>query len=272
MADFPMTNVGGLELSRIIIGSNSFLGYSHVSKARDRWLREYFTPERMAEVMEVYARRGVNAIMAPATEEIRRAIDITQDRTGEVIHYIATPGKNHPEGIEGAIDWCRELGAEICMPHVSYTDNNLLVDEGIIRGIEPILKQIRSLGMIPGLSTHRPETITVGDAAGYDVESYIQPINSIGFLCSVETDWVVRVINRTSKPVMCIKPFAAGRILPPTGLQYVLNSCKPNDMVVLGTMSAYEAEEDLDIAEAIMRGERPDVEPALTRSKAHLVN
>ena len=271
MAEFPRTDVGGLSLSRVIIGTNSFLGYSHFSQARDRWLREYFTPERMADVMQVYARRGVNAIMAPPHEDIRRAIDITQDRTGQEIHYIVTPGKNHPGGIEGAIDWSRELGGAVCMPHVSYTDNNLVVDEGIIRGLEPLTARIRSLGMIPGLSTHRPETITVADAAGYDVETYIQPLNTIGFLCSVETDWVVRLINRTPKPVMCIKPFAAGRVLPPTGLQFVLSSCKPNDMVVLGTMSAYEAEEDLDIVEAILQGDRPEVEPAMTRSKAHLL-
>ncbi len=271
MPGFPMTTVGGVAVSRVIIGTNSFLGYSHMSQARDRWLREYFTPERMADVMEVFARRGVNAIMGPPRDSLRQAIDITEDRTGQEIHYIVTPGKNHPGGIEGDIDWSRELGGTFCMPHVSYTDNNLVVDEGVIRGVEPLLARIRSLGMIPGLSTHRPETITVGDAAGYDIETYIQPINSIGFLCNVETDWVVRVINRTEKPVMCIKPFAAGRILPPTGLQFVLGSCKPTDMVVLGTMSVYEAEEDLDIAEALMRGERVEIEPAMTRSKAHLI-
>lgn len=271
MASFPMTNVEDLEISRVIIGSNQFLGYSHYSKAKDRWYKEYFNPQRMADVMEVYAARGVNAIMAPPHEDIRAAIDITEDRTGQAIYYITTPGKNHPGGIEGAIDWCRELGGSICMPHVSYTDNNLVVDEGVIRGIEPLLARIRSLGMVPGLSTHRPATIRVGDAAGYDVATYIQPLNAIGFLCDVETDWVVRVINDTPKPVMCIKPFAAGRVLPPTGLQFVLGSCKPIDMVVMGTMSAYEAEEDLDIAEALMRGERPKPDLAMTRSKAHLV-
>lgn len=271
MAQFPMTNVGGVEVSRIIIGSNSFLGYSHVSRARDRFLREYFTPERMADVMEVFAKRGVNAIMAPPSEAIRRAIDITFERTSQFIHYISTPGKNLAGGLEGGIDLSKELGATFCMPHVSYTDNNLVVDEGIIRGVEPLLARIRSLDMVPGLSTHRPETITVGDAAGYDIETYIQPINSIGFLCSVETDWVVRVINRTTKPIMCIKPFAAGRVLPPTGLQFVLNSCKPIDMVVVGTMSPYEAEEDLDIAQSIMEGRKPDIEPGITRSKAHLL-
>jgi len=270
MTSLPMTNVGGVEISRVIIGSNSFLGYSHFSKARDRWLREYFTPERMADVMAVFARRGVNAIMAPPSQDIRRAIELTQDQTGRTIQYIVTPWKNHPGGWDGAIEECKELGGVICMPHVSYTDNNLVVDEGIIRGVEPILAKIRSMGMVPGLSTHRPETITVCDSAGYDVETYIQPLNAIGFLCSVETDWVVRIINETSKPVMCIKPLAAGRILPPTGLQFVLNSCKPTDMVVIGTMSPYEAEEDMDIVEAVINGERPRLEQAFTRSKAHL--
>jgi len=271
MDSFPMTQVDGIELSRVIIGSNQFLGYSHYSQARDRWLREYFTPALMADVMEVYARRGVNAIMGPPSEKLRQAIDITQERTGRHIHYIATPGKEHPQGLPGGIDWCKELGASICMPHVSYTDNNLVVDEGIIRGVEPLLQRIRAHGMVPGLSTHRPATIRVADAAGYDVATYVQPLNAIGFLCDVETDWVVRVINETEKPVMCIKCFAANRILPPTGLQFVLGSCKPIDMVVLGTMSAYEAEEDLDIAEALMRGERARPDLAMTRSKAHLV-
>jgi len=271
MSSFPMTNVGGLEISRVIVGSNQFLGYSHYSQARDRWLREHFTPERMADVMAVYARRGVNAIMAPCRASIREAIDITEERTGQPIHYIVTPGKDHPGGLLGAIELSKELGGSICMPHVSYTDNNLAVDEGVIHGIDPVLRKIRGLEMVPGLSTHRPETITVCDEVGYDVQAYTQPLNSIGFLCSVETDWVVRVINRTPKPVMCIKPFAAGRVLPPTGLQFVLGSCKPSDMVVLGTMSAYEAEEDLDICEALMRGDRPETELSVTRSKAHLL-
>ena len=270
MSSFPMTSVGSLGISRVVIGSNQFLGYSHFSAAKDRWLREYFTPERMADVMEVYARRGVNAIMAGPSDAIRRAIDIAEDRTGRHIHYVTTPGRDHPRGLEGAIEQCRELGSAICMPHASCTDNSLLVERGAILGIEPLLARIRDLGMIPGLSTHRVETITIADAAGYDVETYIQPLNPIGFLCSVETDWVVRVINRTQKPVMCIKPFAAGRVLPSTGLLFVLNSCKPTDMVVMGTMSAYEAEEDLDIAEAIMQGSKPEVEQAMTRSKAHL--
>jgi hypothetical protein len=156
------------------------------------------------------------------------------------------------------------------MPHQMYTDTHLLPAETRIVGIEPILAEIRRLGMIPGLSTHRPETIIVCDKAGYDVATYIQPYNAAGFLCQVETDWIGRVIRNTPKPVMCIKPLGAGRILPPTGLQFVFNTCKPNDMVVIGTMNVYEAEEDVQLALEILTGQSSERKLTFSRSKSVL--
>ena len=132
---------------------------------------------------------------------------------------------------------------------------------------EEVLGLIRSLGMEPGWSTHRPETIVVSDRAGYDIAAYIQPYNSIGFLCAVETDWVARVINNTPKPVICIKPLGAGRILPPTGLSFVYNSIKPIDTVCIGVLSPQETEEDVKIALSIMEKQAINVELQYTRSK-----
>lgn len=40
--DFPQTQIGGIAISRLIIGSNTFHGFSHFSAARDQWLRQYF--------------------------------------------------------------------------------------------------------------------------------------------------------------------------------------------------------------------------------------
>jgi hypothetical protein len=138
------------------------------------------------------------------------------------------------------------------MPHQHWTDGNLVANEKRIIGIERVTERIRALGMVPGLSTHRPETVRVCDQAGYDVATYIQIYNPIGFLCQVETDWVAKVINDTPKPVMCIKPLAAGRVLPTTGLSFVYNSIKPNDIVCIGTLSTYEAEDDIRISREIL--------------------
>ncbi len=61
---FPMTEIGGVPISRLIIGSNTFHGFSHFSNARSAWLRRYFTPERIYEVMAFCAEEGLNATIA----------------------------------------------------------------------------------------------------------------------------------------------------------------------------------------------------------------
>ncbi|HEY63143.1 MAG TPA: hypothetical protein G4O02_01105 [Caldilineae bacterium] len=267
---FPTTYVEDVEISRLICGTNGFLGYSHFSAARDRWIREHFTVERIAEVISRFAELGVNAVMGPLDDKLIAALDQVERATGTRMVYIATPGGHTVEEVIQGVRRSAEAGARICMPHQMYTDTHLLPAETRIVGIEPILAEIRRLGMIPGLSTHRPETIIVCDKAGYDVATYIQPYNAAGFLCQVETDWIGRVIRNTPKPVMCIKPLGAGRILPPTGLQFVFNTCKPNDMVVIGTMNVYEAEEDVQLALEILTGQSSERKLTFSRSKSVL--
>ncbi len=49
---FPTTQIEGVELSRLVIGSNWLMGYSHQSAAKDRWIRSYMTRERVVEVLK----------------------------------------------------------------------------------------------------------------------------------------------------------------------------------------------------------------------------
>ena len=267
MNSFPMTTIGGIEVSRMVCGSNPFFGYSHFSHARDAWLKKYFTVDRITEVLHACAEEGINAVVSGMEERLFQAIEKLRDATGLPMHWVCTPGGMElRECLEG-VRWCADHRVAICMPHPSYTDNNLLIADTKIRGAEEITALIREKGMVPGFSTHRPETVTVGDRAGYDIETYIQPYNPIGFLCAVETDWACRIINGTPKPVICIKPLAAGRVLPPTGLSFVYNSAKPIDTVACGFMSPEEAKEDIHIARQILAGLEVDVELTSSRSK-----
>ena len=81
---------------------------------------------------------------------------------------------------------------------------------------------IRDRGMLPGLSTHMPETITYADASDLDVDTYIAIYNAAGFLMHLEADWVHRIIWSAKHPVITIKPMAAGRLLPLVGLGILL--------------------------------------------------
>jgi len=264
---FPTTRIEKYEVSRMLCGTNTFYGYSHFSHAKDVWLRRYFTQERIIEVMCRFAEHGINGIVSIPRPDLKQAIDEVERRTG--VHFItfATPGGKDEDDLMTGVRLSRDLGCEFCMPHTGYTDPRILAAEGRLVGFDRALPLIRQCGMVPGLSTHRPEAITVGDAGGYDVATYIQPYNSAGFLCSVETDWVARVINGTPKPVIAIKPLGAGRVMPPTGLRFVYGTIKPIDSVCIGTMSPEEVDEDVKLAFEALTGAKADVQHQYTRSK-----
>ena len=251
---FPTTRIEDLEVTRLIVGSNWFLGYSHYSHAKDKWIRSHMTVDRMVEVMLVFAREGINAVLSSPDLKMKEAIERVYHETGLRMHWLCTPSGEGVDDLMPGIEQCAELGAAVCMPHQHWTDGNMIVNQRRIIGLERVTERIRELGMIPGLSTHRPETVVLCDKAGYDVATYIQIYNPIGFLCQVETDWIERIINDTPRPVIVIKALAAGRVLPATGLSFAYNSIKPNDLVCIGTLNPYEAEEDIQIARQIIEG------------------
>ena len=171
---------------------------------------------------------------------------------------------------EKMLDYCQSLGATICMPHQCVTD--ALVDRtiGRIRGIDQFTRMIRQRGMIPGLSTHMPEALIYADRHDEDVESYIQIYNAAGFLMQLETDWVMHIIHQAKKPVMTIKPLAAGRLLPVVGLSFVWSTIRAQDMVVIGTTTPDEVMEVVDISLDLLQKQIPEYELQKTRSKQSL--
>jgi len=273
---FPRTLVGGINMPRLIAGTNWFLGYSHTSLAKDKFIKEFQDRERIAAILTVFLESGVDAVMAPASPHLEAAIREAEQRAGRKMIRILTPWFNpapdadQASGPQHAFDQCLELGATFCMPHQSVTD--ALVDRltGSIREIERLTRLIRERGMIPGLSTHMPESVVYADKTGADVETYIQIYNAAGFLMQVEADWVMRIIQEANKPVMTIKPLAAGRLLPVVGLAFVWNTIRDCDMVTIGTTTPDEARESIDISLDLLNRRIPDNELQKTRSKNSL--
>ena len=273
---FPRTLVGGVSLPRLIVGTNWFLGYSHTSLAQDKFIKAFQTCDRIVEVLSVFLEYGIDAVMGPLAEHLDSAIREAEQRSGRSIIRIYTPSFDlspNPaphESAQSAFDQCAAFGATFCLPHQCVTD--ALVDRraGIIRDLDRYTTMIRERGMIPGLSTHMPETITYADKMSADIETYIQLYNAAGFLMQVEADWVMQVINRAQKPVMTIKPLAAGRLLPVVGLAFVWNTIRDQDMVAIGTTTPDEAREVIELSLDLLHQRIPDNQLQKTRSKNSL--
>jgi hypothetical protein len=280
MADpngFPRTLVGGVSLPRMIIGTNWFLGWSHTSLAKDNFIKEYQSRERITAMLKVFLDNEIDAVMGPISPHLEASIQEAEQKSGKKIIRIYTPSfdlgplpsaGNSPEA---AFDECAALGATFCMPHQSVTDALIDRRAGIIRDLEKYTCMIRERGMIPGLSTHMPEAVVYADKMNADIETYIQIYNAGGFLMQVEADWVMRVIHEAKKPVMTIKPLAAGRLLPVVGLAFVWNTIRDQDMVTIGTTTPDEAREVIEISLDLLNRRIPSNELQETRSKKSLV-
>ncbi|MFN2286355.1 MAG: hypothetical protein ACK2UQ_18200 [Anaerolineae bacterium] len=284
MSDFPRTNVGGVSVSRMIIGTNWFLGYTHCTAAKSRSVERIVTnPKAIADIIAVFLRAGVDTIMCPHTTTcMYEAIQEAEQRVGRKIIVIETPSfptnKRTPfDGFdvgacERILDEEVRKGVTFSMPHTSTTD--VMVDKCTreIRQMDVICRLIRERGMIPGLSTHIPETVIYADETGLDVETYIQPFNLMGYLMQLEVDWVGRIIQKAKKPVMTIKTMAAGQIRPYQAMTFVWNAIRDCDMVTVGTMAPEEAQELVDLSLEVLERRPLSMELQKTRSKATVLN
>ena len=273
---FPRTTIGGLSVSRMVMGTNNIMGGSHRTMARDLHIKEInHHAESVAAIVEAYLASGVDTIVGRMVEW-DFAIDgirLAEQRTGKKVNVIELAVFDVSDTAEGRQDaaamikLCKDRGIDIVLPLHFIVEK--LVDKGRekIHRIEDYLYMIRDNGMIPGLSAHMPEIITYADGNGYDVETYIQIYNAAGFLMQIEVETVHKIIWGAKKPVITIKPMAAGHLNPFVGLTFVWNTIRPQDLVAVGYMTPLEAEEAVEYSLAAIEHRPPMVEGRLHQYK-----
>ena len=277
MPSFPRTEVGGISLPRMLIGSNWINGYSHTSPASDKMIRSYHSsPERIAELLEAYLEYDINAIMALFKDNLQLldGIKLAEERTGKKIIKIDTPTMNMADTAEArreALETVRYskdvVGADFCLIHHSSAEQLVNKGKGTIERLPDYLYMIREAGMHPGLSAHMPELVLYSDANEYDVDTYIQIYNCMGFLMQVEVEYINQVIWNAKKPVMTIKSMAAGRCSPFVGITFSYNTIRPCDMVTMGAFNPDEVHEDVEIALAAIEHRRANIGGRATPNK-----
>lgn len=267
-SQFPRTVVGGLSLSRMIIGTNWLAGWSHRTPSADAMIKErHAAPESIEPMLDVFLSHGVDTMMAPfgQTPAILEAVRRAEQKHGRGMILIDTPminvddNPNARREAEAAIRRSREMGAQFCLLHHSSAEQLVNKNKHEITRLDDYTKMIRDAGLIPGLSAHMPELVVYSDEQGYDVETYIQIYNCMGFLMQVEIETVNQIIRAAKKPVMTIKPMAAGRCTPFVGLNFSWATIRDCDMVTVGCFNEREAAEDVEISLAALERRAPNI-------------
>ena len=265
---FPRTNVGGISVSRMLMGINWLFGYSHTGPAADAGIKEkYQKPEDFFPVFKAYLDRGVDTIMGPFSVNDLGvdAVKYAEDKLGKKIIIVDTVNINVADSEEARrlaynqIKKSHDIGAPITLLFHACVEELMDKHRREIPRVSDYLSMIRECGNVPGLGAHDPNVVLFADQNRYDVETYIQIFNCMGFLMQVEVESVARIIHNAKKPVMTIKPMAAGRCTPYVGFTFAWNAIRDCDMITVGAGSALEAIEDIEISKAILEKRHPNI-------------
>lgn len=277
---FPRTMVGGVSLPRMLMGTNWILGYSHTSAAADQLInKRNRNRDAISEIAQCFLSRGVDAVMGLLVDNpvLVDGIHQAEDKTGKKMILIDTPIINVDDTAEGrktaeqVIRRSAKLGSKFCLIHHTSAEQLVNKNKQTLERLPDYLKMIRDAGMIPGLSAHMPELIVYSDQNEYDVETYIQLYNCMGFLMQVEVEYIHKVIWNAKKPVMTIKSMAAGRCSPFVGLNFSYATLRPCDMVTVGCFTPEEVMEDMEIGMAAIERRFPDLEGRNSPNKTEIM-
>ena len=235
--------IGGLKVSRFILGGNPFSGFSHQSVEIDQQMVHYFTAERIKETLHEAERQGINTLLARGDAHIRRLLMEFWDEGGTLQWFCQTcPELGPPERtIEAAI----ASGAKACYIHGGVMD--YLYAQQKLDEVPGHIKMIRDAGLAAGIAAHNPKVIEWADEH-LDADFYLccyynptrrdespeHPHGATEWFRPEDRDIMTALIQKLKRPAIHYKVLAAGRTDPAEAFRYVARVLRRSDAVCVG--------------------------------------
>jgi hypothetical protein len=252
----PRVKFGKTEITRLIIGSNPFYGFSHFNRILDQTMREWYTQDRRMEVLRACESHGIN------TWQVHYDPQLPEDFK----RYRAEGGKMHmillasPDLVKkpALLPEAAKLGPLGIAHHGNMTDDMFRAGEkGKVRDY---LKAVRDVGVMVGLSTHNPAVVDTVESEGWDLDYYQTcfyrvtrtaeearaeykeaPLGEI--YMEKDPERMCKMIRQTKKPCLAFKLFGAGRTVRPgqveAAFRFAFSNIKPTDPVMVGMFPKY---------------------------------
>jgi hypothetical protein len=238
--------LGGVEVSRLILGSNPFSGFSHQTPERDLEMKRYFTTAKIKETISEAERLGITTIFARADNHVVRLLLEYWDEGGQIRWFAQTcpeVGSN-----ERCVVRAVKGGAKGCYIHGGVMDNFLAQNR--LDEIPPAIDLIKESGLAAGVAGHNPATFEWAEE-NLDVDFYMCCYyNSANRDKEAEhisgmTEWfrdedrqrMTDLIQGLSRPVVHYKIMAAGRNKPEEAFAFAARNMRPGDAACVGVFT-----------------------------------
>jgi hypothetical protein len=230
----PMIKLGSLQVSRLILGSNPFYGYSHKSAQVDAEMRLYYTDEKIMQILDEAAECGLTVVASPPEERWIKIWDEYRAKSGRLKHWLSQCDRG-PEYMVTDIDRSIRAGAASVFIQGARVEDQF--KEGRFDVLRSWIDRIKDAGLPAGAAAHWPEVHPELQKRGFPLDFYYQCLYNVSKAESyapAEREKAVATIAVLEKPVIAYKILAAGRVSASEGFEYAFNHIKPKDGVCVG--------------------------------------
>ena len=249
----PTMKIGDHDITRLIAGSNPFVGKSHMTPEVDADMKAYFTEEQAFAMLRRCEEAGINAVQSRGSQPIMGLLGRYRAAGGN-LKWLATSGKS-------LTTFDEELDAMMAFDPAGVCIHGELADElymaGMLDRLGGLLDKIRRKNVPCGICAHFPEVLAWAEEQNLKPDYYMasvynlsQPdrshdVNPTGerFEDS-DLPKMYEVIRSLSAPTIALKILGAGRrcgdqAQVKAAFQEAFASMKRGDGVLVGMFDKY---------------------------------
>ena len=171
----PKVEFCGTEISRLIVGGNTISGTSHVSKELDAEMEDYFTTQKIKDMLFRCQEVGINTMQLRADKHIVRLIREFRLEGGDM-HWIAQHAREFGS-FSGNVDMITFYKPVLMYLHGYVIDELFL--QGAVSEIENMIGIMKATGIPVGLCTHMPKVIEYSEMHRWNVDFYMCSVYNI---------------------------------------------------------------------------------------------
>ena len=268
----PKVKFGKHEITRLIIGSNPFYGYSHFNRILDQSMREWYTQDRRMEVLQACQRQGIGTWQLhyndPTIEDFKRYR--AENGRMNLVLLADFALMQNPK----LLPQVAKLGPLGIAHHGGVTDSRFRSGQKEL--VKDYLKMVRDTGVLVGLSTHNPAVIDTVESEGWDIDYYQACLYRVTRtpeesraefgdaplgepFMEKDPERMCKAIRQTRKPCLAFKLLAAGRTISSPAVverafRFAFSNIKPTDAVIVGMYPRFndEVRENSDLVRRIL--------------------
>jgi hypothetical protein len=266
----PKMKFGNVEVSRLVMGVNPMYGFCHYNNNFSGAMREWYTQDRVCEVLHRAKSFGINAFNYVHVERAQNDWTRFQAEGGDMHLIMQVMGRDD----EAAL--VRDFKPLALQRRGEEIDKAF--QTGTLASEREWCKRARDLGVLVGVGTHKPEVIDLVESQGWDIDFYSGCVYN---RTRTEAEWrqtlggemmemphdiymqsdparMYKAIRQTSKTCFAFKILAAGRIDSATAVEQAFRtafaSIKPHDGVYVGMFprGKDEIRENAEIVHSIL--------------------